>query len=95
MPPQHIDVVTPMSTFGLALVALYMACVRLLRYRRKNAIEKKYSTIWKHGRLTPIQAQEILHSSVLFESPLMMRIGVQVALFKVYGIVRTFSSYPT
>ncbi|KAJ3860522.1 hypothetical protein EV359DRAFT_48951 [Lentinula novae-zelandiae] len=63
----------------------YILLVRILRYRRVKLIPTKFSG---DGLLTmsPWTAQQIVYESFFHDTPMMMLLGTQVALFKVYGI---------
>ena len=68
--------------------ALYLVLVRLLRFRRREAIRKKYGMLNRSdfARLTADQAQDILEELVEMEFPKLMGFSIVFALFKTYGI---------
>lgn len=72
---------------SLAVLIVYLSYVHYRRYDRLKAIESKFKQVWEDGSLTPEQAQEILQNNLFYENPLMIRLGTQSALFKVYALV--------
>jgi len=75
----------------LALPALsYLWLVRILRFRRLRAMHLAYAGQENSDKylknMTPITAQKIVHESLFYETPTIMLLGTQIALFKVYGI---------
>ncbi|KAF9259733.1 hypothetical protein L218DRAFT_873962 [Marasmius fiardii PR-910] len=74
-----------MLSFVLYSLALYLLAVRIFRYRRVNAISRKY-TLLDLDKMTPQKAQEIVHDSFLYDAPMTMLLGTQVTLFKVFGV---------
>ncbi|KDR69369.1 hypothetical protein GALMADRAFT_255871 [Galerina marginata CBS 339.88] len=66
-------------------LAFYFILVRSLRYRRLKSITSKF-TADELREMTPYVAQQIVHASFFYDTPLIMLLGTQVALFKVYGI---------
>ena len=66
------------------LAVSYLVLVRVLQYRRLRWLLKKYRNI---KELSPITAQKISKVPICYETPFAMQLGVQVALFKTYGIV--------
>ncbi|RDB28806.1 Mycophenolic acid synthesis protein B [Hypsizygus marmoreus] len=69
----------------LCCFASYLLVVRILRYRRVNAIRLKFSHD-ELANMTPWTAQQVVHESFLYDTPTLMLLGTQIALFKVYGI---------
>ena len=79
------------STLALASFAGYLILVRLLRWRRYNAMMKRYS-----GRplesITPEEAQQIIHVSRMYDMPWIDHVRTRCALrFKILktNIART------
>ncbi|KAF8197139.1 hypothetical protein BJ912DRAFT_954913 [Pholiota molesta] len=68
--------------------ALWLLLVRALRWRRYNAIHRKYGPKWNNGlgTITPQEAQEITHLSTVFDMPQLLFNALSFALFKTYGI---------
>lgn len=70
--------------WGIAFAG-YLALVRCFRWRRYNALHRKYN-----GRdpatLTPIEAQEIMLLSFFYDMPNLSTYSLSFALFKTYGI---------
>jgi hypothetical protein len=79
---------------GLAILAIYVQVVRLIRYRRVNAINRKYppvnlteeqikkSKTKSKWNLTLLEAQEITKVAALWDSPFVSNKSLQFALFK-------------
>ncbi|KAF8830818.1 hypothetical protein HHX47_DHR2000988 [Lentinula edodes] len=63
----------------------YILLVRILRYRRVKLIPTKFSED-ELLTMSPWTAQQIVYESFFHDTPMMMLLGTQVALFKVYGI---------
>lgn len=78
-----------LSTKSLVTLAgAYFALVRLLRYRRRNELEKKYGSGDASGiDLTPEEAQRIMFVCSEYDMPLLNSFSIIFALFKTYGIV--------
>ncbi|KAJ4469257.1 hypothetical protein J3R30DRAFT_1581774 [Lentinula aciculospora] len=78
-----------LNTSNLALLTFicYLLLVRICRYRRVNKTTAKYAK-HEHDKLelTPQEAQQIVHDSLLYDAPLTMLLGFQITLFKVFGI---------
>lgn len=70
-------------------ILTWLVLVRACRWRRYNAIHRKYEAKWDNGRgeITPEEAQEIINVSFMYEIPLLLNYAVGFALFKTYGIV--------
>ncbi|KAJ7117921.1 hypothetical protein C8R43DRAFT_1036904 [Mycena crocata] len=69
---------------GLGLV--YLSVVRTLRWRRYNAIHKKYTAKFKAKALTPEEAQEVVQLSFMHDMPTLAEYSLAFALFKTYAI---------
>ncbi|KAE9395756.1 hypothetical protein BT96DRAFT_1042997 [Gymnopus androsaceus JB14] len=69
----------------LCVASSYALIVRILRYRRVNGITSKFSKD-ELAKMTPWTAQQVVFESFFYDTPMMMLLGTQVALFKVYGI---------
>lgn len=78
----------PAAFFGG--IFLWLILVRIFRWRRYNAIHRKYGPIWNNGKgiITPEEAQKIMAVSSNYDMPLVMNFAGAFALFKTYGIVR-------
>jgi len=74
-----------------------LALVRAFRWRRYNAVHRKYGPKWNNGKgaITPEEAQEIMAVSTRYDMPMLLNYALAFALFKTYGIVRFsfFDSY--
>ncbi|KAJ7119562.1 hypothetical protein C8R44DRAFT_982262 [Mycena epipterygia] len=69
-----------------ALGVVYLCVVRSLRWRRYNAIHKKYSAKFQAGTLTPEEAQEVIRVSFMCDMPMLSEYSLSFALFKTYAI---------
>jgi len=73
------------STLALTSFIGYLLLVRLLRWRRYNAMMKHYA-----GRrlesITPEEAQQIIHVSSMYDMPMVDYYALSFALFKTYAI---------
>ncbi|KAF5376786.1 hypothetical protein D9757_009463 [Collybiopsis confluens] len=66
---------------------VYLSVVRAIRWRRYNSIHRKYEHKFLQGeRLSPEEAQEIMHTSAMYDMPLLMNYALSFALFKTYAI---------
>ncbi|KAJ7902790.1 hypothetical protein B0H14DRAFT_2667697 [Mycena olivaceomarginata] len=74
------------SSVACAVALVYLCVVRSLRWRRYNAIHKKYSAKFRAKALTPEEAQEILQLSFMYDMPTLAEYSLAFALFKTYGI---------
>jgi hypothetical protein len=82
----------PLFLIGVLLVS-YISYVRLHRWHRYTAVHAKYA-----GRslnsITPQEAQEIMHLSMMWDLPSITLYALSFALFKAYGIVTTLPFAP-
>ncbi len=77
------------TTAFVGCFTLWLSLVRALRWRRYNAIHRKYGSKWNNGlgELLPQEAQEIIHVSKSHDMPWLLFHTYALALFKTYGIV--------
>ncbi|KAE9395312.1 hypothetical protein BT96DRAFT_942495 [Gymnopus androsaceus JB14] len=68
-----------------ALRVLMLLSSESFAYRRVNGITSKFSKD-ELAKMTPWTAQQVVFESFFYDTPMMMLLGTQVALFKVYGI---------
>lgn len=76
--------ISPVS-LGFAILAIYLVIVRSLRYRRLGEIQALLGSK-RLEDMAPALAQKIIHVSLFYETPTIMLLGTQVALFKVWAI---------
>lgn len=89
-------------TATVVIVLAYLALVRSLRFRRLRCIQKRYGlgptasgvlpqdgTTPTRAKLTPAEAQEIIHVSLQYDLPGVILYATNFALFKTYSIVST------
>jgi hypothetical protein len=73
-----------------ALLAVYIALARSLRWRRYNALHAKFA-----GRslesITVEEAQEIMHLNSMWDLPFINLYALSFAMFKTYAIVSVMS----
>jgi hypothetical protein len=73
-----------------ALLAVYVALVRSLRWRRYHALHAKFA-----GRslesITIEEAQEIMHLNSMWDLPFLNLYALSFAMFKTYAIVSVMS----
>ncbi|KAF8147796.1 hypothetical protein K438DRAFT_1779889 [Mycena galopus ATCC 62051] len=74
------------SSAVCALALVYLCVVRSLRWRRYNAIHKKYSAKFRARTLTPEEAQEVIQLSYMYDMPSLSEYSLSFALFKTYAI---------
>ncbi|KAJ7202384.1 hypothetical protein GGX14DRAFT_463470 [Mycena pura] len=88
MPIQIMIPTHPRSTgtAACAVALVYLLLVRALRWRRYNAIHKKYTAKYKAKTLTPEEAQEVIQVSILYDMPMLSEYSLAFALFKTYAI---------
>ncbi|KAJ7725936.1 hypothetical protein B0H16DRAFT_1593424 [Mycena metata] len=72
------------SSVACALGLVYLCVVRSLRWRRYNAIHRKYSA--KFATLTPEEAQEVVQLAFFYDMPMLSEYSLAFALFKTYAI---------
>ena len=72
------------AVFGGVLI--WLGAVRAFRWKRYNAIHRRFQAKYKEG-MTPEEAQTIIQVSTLYDMPLLMNYAIAFALFKTYGIV--------
>ena len=77
----------------LAGILFRLVVVRILRWRRYNAVHRKYGPKWNNGNgiITPEEAQDIMAVSTRYDMPMLLNYSLAFALFKTYGIVRLSS----
>ena len=71
------------STYLLAALVLYLALVRGLRYRRSNAVLRRFPTRASYAGMTLDEAFEIQSRLAVLEFPTIFSVSVFFALFKV------------
>jgi hypothetical protein len=73
------------SPFLIPAFLTYVALCSLLRFRRRDAIQKKFNYMDKSSmsKMTNVDAQAILNQLAEFEFPKMYETSLQFALFKV------------
>lgn len=88
---------------GLAILGIYVQLVHLLRYRRVNAMNRKYppvnlteeqireSKTKSKWNLTLLEAQEITKVAAVWDFPFFSIKSLEFALFKVSAFVKTRS----
>ncbi|KAI9347447.1 hypothetical protein DFJ73DRAFT_660317 [Zopfochytrium polystomum] len=70
-----------------AAAAAYLVLVRLLRYRRINAIRRRYAWVKDPAKdLTLSHARDIYLQTLRYEFPFMTSTSTQLALFRTYGL---------
>lgn len=70
---------------GAAL--LYLCLVRSLRWKRYDAIHKKYASRLETKTLTPEEAQQVIYVGTFYDMPTLLNKALAFALFKTYAIV--------
>ncbi|KAF4563905.1 hypothetical protein EYR36_003149 [Pleurotus pulmonarius] len=83
-----------LATYGIAFL-LYLLLVRCLRWRRYAAIHKKFEAKFRTGNLTIQDAQEIVHTSALWDMPELLYIALSYATIKTFAIVTFDFQNPT
>ncbi|KAJ7736736.1 hypothetical protein DFH07DRAFT_753360 [Mycena maculata] len=83
--PTQFPLSTP-SAVACALGLIYLYVVRSLRWKRYNAIHRKYSAKFHAGKLTPEEAQEVVQLSFTYDYPKLLTSALSFALFKTYAI---------
>ncbi|KAJ7667537.1 hypothetical protein DFH06DRAFT_1182805 [Mycena polygramma] len=74
-------------TVFFSALAIYLAVVRALRFKRLNAARARFQQLkLSSTRITPSTAQEIAHVALLYDMPFFARLGASAALFRTYGI---------
>ncbi|KAF5319248.1 hypothetical protein D9619_008748 [Psilocybe cf. subviscida] len=77
-----LSVVVPGGLLGWLII------VRAFRWRRYNAIHRKYEPKWRNGEgvITPEEAQIIAQLSAAYDMPLLLNYSLAFALFKTYAV---------
>jgi hypothetical protein len=88
--PTFVTVSTAMWVLLVVLLISYLLAVQFRRFQRLSRMHASY--IVHFHNMTPRMAQKICHECLFYETPTTMLLGTQVALFKVYGIVRCAST---
>jgi hypothetical protein len=83
----HLPAAHPKSSVLVALGVVYLCVVRALRWRRYNAIHKKYAAKFQAKTLTPEEAQEVLQLVFTYDMPTLSELSVAFSTYKTYGIV--------
>ena len=65
----------------------YLCIVRLFRWRRYNAVHKKYAAAFEARTLTPEEAQDVLHVSTFYDMPTVLNYALAFALLKSFAVV--------
>ncbi|KAH8827264.1 hypothetical protein DL96DRAFT_1816269 [Flagelloscypha sp. PMI_526] len=78
----------PIYVLVVVGVLLYLVLVRLLRHRRRDALDRHFSSILRREQreMTPEEAQRIINPVFAYEMPTLMGYSLAFALFKTYGI---------
>ncbi|KJA16602.1 hypothetical protein HYPSUDRAFT_147542 [Hypholoma sublateritium FD-334 SS-4] len=92
--PAHTEIISSLRRISIAAgftgaVILWLCLVRILRWRRYNAIHRKFGARWNngHGKITPQEAQEIMHVSCIYDMPWLVSLGGGLLVFlNTYGI---------
>ncbi|KAL1755558.1 hypothetical protein FB107DRAFT_213225 [Schizophyllum commune] len=91
--PDAARFVGPLTEMSLPLTLAataalgYLALVRALRWRKYDAVHRKYAYKRQGGStLTPEEAQEIVQLSLGYDMHYIMTMALSFALFKTYGI---------
>ncbi|KAJ7475119.1 hypothetical protein B0H11DRAFT_2034174 [Mycena galericulata] len=85
--PSQLSVFSyPKSAVVCAFGLVYLCVVRSLRWRRYNAIHKKYAAKFHVRTLTPDEAQEVVQLSFMYDMPTLSEYSLAFALFKTYAI---------
>ncbi|KAF1981069.1 hypothetical protein K402DRAFT_398886 [Aulographum hederae CBS 113979] len=89
--PSRLSQIWPFSSsYGPVLLVFmfYLALVRLLRYRRRDTLLKRYNypTRESYSKMTVDDAQAIQIELNELEFPFMFQTALELALFKTYGI---------
>ncbi|VUC30473.1 unnamed protein product [Clonostachys rosea] len=77
------------SKKGAAVIALsYLLLVRALRFRRENAMKRKFKFTGRASlaRMTTAEAQLILKTLATLEMPQLQMLSLEFGLFKTYGV---------
>lgn len=81
---------TPTTAISLASLFGYLALVRVLRWRRYNALHHQYASRFnlktKRWDITPQEAQKIMLVSSAYDMPKLLNSALAFALFKTYAI---------
>ncbi|KIM44280.1 hypothetical protein M413DRAFT_378573 [Hebeloma cylindrosporum] len=69
-------------------ILFWLALARAFRWRRYNAMHRKYGPKWSNGKgiITPEEAQDIMSVSTRYDMPMLLNYALAFALFKTYGI---------
>ncbi|KAF5384037.1 hypothetical protein D9757_006960 [Collybiopsis confluens] len=73
------------TLIGASIIG-YLILVRTLRWKRYQALHRKYGQKYEQGLLTPEDAQNIIACSGQYDMPALMNYALSFALFKTYAI---------
>lgn len=71
LPTQFSQFWSSKSAVACTLGLVYLGVVRLLRWKRYNAIHKKYSAKFHARTLTPEEAQEVIQLAFQYDMPIL------------------------
>lgn len=82
-------------TLFVIICSGYVFLVRMLRYRNLEYIRERVAKLKSSPNgVTPSEAQKLILISLLLDMPTLCRLGIQLALFKSYGIVSFSTLWP-
>lgn len=90
--PAHAAMSLPFPPWTVVLSVLasvYLLFVRLAQRRRDERIHRAHATRTAVD-LTPAEAQDIMHASIVWEMPWLMTTALSFAIVRTYAIVRLF-----
>lgn len=79
----------PVGATPVALLGAYLVLVRTQRWRVYNAVHRKFES--RLGKLTPVEAQEIVRASAVWDMPGLLIWSLSFALMRTYAIVSSLA----
>jgi len=78
------------AVFGALLI--WLAVVRVFRWRRYNAIHRQFQAAYEAKTMTPEEAQIVMKVSTMYDMPLLLNYSLAFALFRTYAVVSSVRS---
>jgi len=78
--------ISPSVQAVIGFILIWLIAVRAFRSQRYNAIHRQFQAKYEEKTMTPEEAQKVIHVSMLYDMPLLLKCALGFALFKTYGI---------
>lgn len=79
----------PSGALMVFLLIAYLLLVQSMRWRVYSRVHRKYAYLMSDlTRMTPAEAQDIMHASTVWDMPAVTSNALSYAMFRTYAIVR-------